>query len=122
MEDIIASKIFVGNLSFSTSQIEVETLFSQIGEVKEVFLPIDRATSQPRGFAFVEFSEASSIPEAISRFDGTDFQGRRLKVNEATERAPRPSGNFGPDDLPPRFKAGRPKGSRRGIRGKKRGF
>lgn len=89
--------------------------------MNEVFLPIDRATGQPRGFAFVEFNDPSSIPEAISKFDGTEFQGRRLKVNEATERAPRPAGaNFGPDDRPQRFS--KPKGSRRGVRGRKRGF
>lgn len=122
-EDVIASKVFVGNLAFSTTQTEVETLFAQVGEVNEVFLPVDRATGQPRGFAFVEFDDPSSIPEAISKFDGTDFQGRRLKVNEATERAARPPGaNFGPDDRPSRFKASKPKGSRRGVRGRKRGF
>ena len=88
-----------------------------------MFLPVDRATGQPRGFAFVEFDDPSSIPEAISKFDGADFQGRRLKVNEASERAPRPQGaNFGPDDRPSRFKASKPKGSRRGVRGRKRGF
>ena len=121
-EDVIASKVFVGNLSFTTTQTEVETLFAQIGEVTEVFLPVDRATGQPRGFAFVEFDDPSSIPDAISKFDGTEFQGRRLKVNEATERAPRPQQNFGPDDRPSRFKASKAKGSRRGVRGRKRGF
>ena len=121
-EDVISAKIFVGNLNFSTTQTELETLFAQVGDVTEVFLPIDRATGQPRGFAFVEFSDASVIPEAISRFDGTELQGRALKVNEARERAPRPPG-FGPGlDDAPRFKPGRPKGSRRGIRGRKRGF
>ena len=74
-------------------------MFGQVGDITEVFLPIDRATGQPRGFAFVEFSDSSVVAEAISKFDGTEFQGRRLKVNEATERAPRPQGaNFGPDD------------------------
>ncbi len=98
-------------------------MFAQVGDVTEVFLPIDRATGQPRGFAFVEFSDASVIPEAISRFDGTELQGRMLKVNEARERAPRPpGGGFGPDLDSPRFKPGKPKGSRRGIRGRKRGF
>ena len=99
-------------------------MFAQVGDVTEVFLPIDRATGQPRGFAFVEFSDASVIPEAISKFDGTELQGRMLKVNEARERAPRPpGGGFGGNlDDAPRFKPGKPKGSRRGIRGRKRGF
>jgi cold-inducible RNA-binding protein len=105
-------------------------LFTQVGEVTEVFLPVDRATGRPRGFAFVEFSDHASISQAVTKFDGTEFQGRPLKVNEARERAPRPpgfggGGGFGFNsemgaDAPP--KSSRPKGSRRGIRGKKRGF
>ncbi len=125
--DVISAKVFVGNLNFSTTQAELETLFATVGDVTEVFLPIDRATGQPRGFAFVEFGDASVIPEAISRFDGTELQGRMLKVNEARERAPRAPGggfgggiDFGADA--PRFKPGKPKGSRRGVRGRKRGF
>ena len=86
-------------------------------------MPVDRATGQPRGFAFVEFSDASVVADAISRFDGTELQGRTLKVNEARERAPRPPSGFDPRfDDPPRFKPGKPKGSRRGVRGRKRGF
>ena len=125
--DVISAKVFVGNLNFSTTQAELETLFATVGDVSEVFLPIDRATGQPRGFAFVEFADASVIAEAISRFDGTELQGRMLKVNEARERAPRPPGggfgggaDFGGDAA--RFKPGKPKGSRRGVRGRKRGF
>ena len=120
--------MFVGNLNFSTTQTELETLFGQVGEVTEVFLPIDRATGQPRGFAFVAFSDSSSIAEAISRFDGTELQGRALKVNEARERAPRAPGGGGggfggpPPDDGQRFKPAKPKGSRRGLRGRKRGF
>ena len=99
-----------------------------MGEVNEVFVPIDRATGQPRGFAFVEFNDSSVIPAAIAKFDGKELQGRMLKVNEARERAPRPrppGGGFGPDpgfDDARGFKAAKPKGSRRGLRGKKRGF
>lgn len=99
-------------------------MFAEVGEVNEVFLPIDRATGQPRGFAFVEFSDASVVAEAITRFDGADLQGRALKVNEARDRAPRPAGGgFTPSfNDAPRFKPGKPKGSRRGLRGRKRGF
>ena len=111
-------------MPFSTTQAELEALFGQVGDINEVFLPVDRATGQPRGFAFVEFSDPSVVAEAISRFDGTELQGRALKVNEARERAPRPpGGGFTPSfDDPPRFKPGKPKGSRRGLRGRKRGF
>lgn len=125
--------MFVGNLNFSTTQAELETLFGQVGEVSEVFLPIDRATGQPRGFAFVQFRDASVVSEAISKFHGAELQGRPLKVNEARERSPRPfvprSDSFGgpppPRDLNVddfRGKPAKPKGSRRGLRGRKRGF
>ena len=88
-------------------------------------LPVDRMTDRPRGFAFVEFSDASAVTEAIDRFDGTEFGGRRLQVSEARERGPRPQFGGGEpgwtDDRPPR-KPSRPKGSRRGVRARKRGF
>ena len=91
-------------------------------------LPVDRMTDRPRGFAFVEFSDASAVAEAIQRFDGTELGGRMLQVSEARERAPRPpfggggeSGGGWTDDRPPR-KPARPKGSRRGVRARKRGF
>ena len=128
----ISSRVFVGNLQYETSAQELETLFSQVGKVVEVVLPVDRMTDRPRGFAFVEFGEASAVAEAIDRFDGTEFGGRMLQVSEARERAPRSpfgggdSGGGGggggwTDDRPSR-KPARPKGSRRGVRARKRGF
>ena len=150
-EVVIPAKVFVGNLNFRSTQAEIATLFASVGDVTGVVLPVDRATGRPRGFAFVEFRDASVIPAAISRFDGTELGGRPLRVNEAQERAPRPPGSFGRDfDDGPRFspdvdatepfrpdvdggsrfrpdlnagpQPGKPKGSRRGIRGRKRGF
>lgn len=98
-----------------------------MGQVTEVFLPVDRATEKPRGFAFVEFGEASSVSQAIEKLDGKELNGRNLRVSEARDRAPRPP--MGPsfmDDGPPQMDFGRrpakPKGSRRGLRGRKRGF
>jgi len=125
----ISSRVFVGNLQYETSAQELETLFSQVGKVVEVVLPVDRMTDRPRGFAFVEFGDASAVAEAINRFDGTEFGGRMLQVSEARERAPRApfgggdSGGGGgwTDDRPSR-KPARPKGSRRGVRARKRGF
>jgi len=124
----ISSRIFVGNLSYETSSTELETLFGQVGQVTEVFLPVDRATDKPRGFAFVEFGDAASVSQAIEKLDGTELNGRNLRVSEARDRAPRPP--MGPppfmDDGPPSMDFGRrpakPKGSRRGLRGRKRGF
>ena len=90
----------------------------------EVFLPVDRATNRPRGFAFVEFRDATAVPLAIEKLEGTELHGRTLRVSEAMARAPRSPGFS--DDGPPAFDRGRraakPKGSRRGLRGKKRGF
>lgn len=114
-------------------------MFSKVGQVVDVVLPVDRATDRPRGFAFVEFSDPDLVSKAIETLDGTDLGGRPLRVSEARERAPRPpfggggggwdegGGGGGADsrpgwspDRPP--KSSRPKGSRRGVRGRKRGF
>jgi RNA recognition motif-containing protein len=136
----ISSRIFVGNLSYETSQQDLEAVFSKVGPVADVVLPVDRATDRPRGFAFVEFSEPDLVSKAIEQLDGVELGGRQLRVSEARERAPRPSfggggwhdrgGSVESDradsrpgwspDRPP--KSSRPKGSRRGVRGRKRGF
>lgn len=123
----MSSRIFVGNLNYDTSSQDLETLFSQVGEVVEVVLPVDAATGRPRGFAFVEFAEPDRVMGAVDRFDGVELGGRSIRVSEARERAPRPSfgGPEGPDLgwSNDRFKKpSRPKGSRRGVRGRKRGF
>ena len=126
--------MFVGNLSYETSQNDLETLFSQVGQVVEVVLPVDRATDRPRGFAFVEFSDSDAVTGAIDKLDGTELGGRMLRVSEARERSARPpfggggGGSGGPgesgwsNDRPSSRKTSRPKGSRRGVRGRKRGF
>jgi RNA recognition motif-containing protein len=130
----ISTRIFVGNLAYETSRQDLETVFSKVGPVADVVLPVDRATDRPRGFAFIEFSEPDLVSKAIEQMDGLELGGRTLRVSEARERAPRPSfgggwdeGGGGADsrpgwgpDRPP--KASRPKGSRRGVRGRKRGF
>ena len=99
--------------------------------VRSVFLPTDRTTGRPRGFAFVEFDESSSAVAAIQKLDGYDLNGRNLRVNEAQEksRSPRDFGGGGRDfgggghggppmGMPPRqFKS---KGSRRNLRARKR--
>jgi RNA recognition motif-containing protein len=123
------SKVFVGNLDFATTSAEVEALFAQVGAVSSVSVPADRLTGRPRGFAFVEFVNPTDAAAAIERFDGHELDGRKLRVNEATGRpAPgRPdAGGSGPGGGFARpFGGGRPsrpKGSRRNIRGRKRGF
>lgn len=85
----------------------------------DVFLPTDRATGRPRGFAFVEFTTAEGAAAAIRRFDGAELGGRRLRINLADERPRRPS--FAPPpEPPPGRRFGKSKGSRRGLRARKR--
>ncbi len=113
----------MGNLNFDTTEGDVHKLFSEVGEVEEVFLPTDRNTGRPRGFAFVRFADASSLEKAIQQFDGTELQGRNIRVNEAEERRPRPQPNY--QEAPhrdPWSRPGKSKGSRRNLRKRKRGF
>jgi len=91
-----------------------------------VFIPVDRASGRPRGFAFVEFADAEGVKRAIEELDGKEIGGRPIRVNEAQERAPRPPMGFRGGGGGPSFDPGaggrpaKPKGSRRNIRGKKR--
>src|ERR1700681_4015211 len=85
------SKVFVGNLHFNTTRDEVQSLFSQAGEVRDVFLPTDRESGRPRGFAFVEFATDEDAAKAIEKFNGHDLGGRALRVNAAEDR-PRTGG------------------------------
>lgn len=122
----MSSKVFVGNLDFNVSRAEVQTLFSEVGETQDVFLPTDRDSGRPRGFAFVEFVNDEDAEKAIERFNGYELRGRALRVNAAEERPRgggggwRPSGESGGGGGRERFPASKPKGSRRNIRGKKR--
>jgi cold-inducible RNA-binding protein len=83
-------KLFVGNLSFSTTENELEDLFSEHGTVTEVGLVTDRATGRSRGFAFVTMGNASEAQAAISALDGKDFGGRNIAVNEARPKTDGP--------------------------------
>ena len=85
-------KMFVGNLSFDTSEQQLKELFSEHGEVTEVHMPDDRETGRPRGFAFVTMDSKSAKVNAIKALDGTERDGRDLKVNEAKPREDRGGG------------------------------
>lgn len=122
----MSSKVFVGNLAFQTTRDQVADLFGEAGEVRDVFLPIERDSGRPRGFAFVEFETEEEANAAIERFDGHDLDGRPLRVNMAEDR-PRRAPSFGGDRPPfggggrgPGGGSGKPKGSRRNMRAKKR--
>src|SRR6201989_2975736 len=91
----MGNRLYVGNLSFSTTQASIEAAFAACGEVREVAMPTDRETGQPRGFAFVTMGNAQAANAAIAQLNGSMLDGRSLKVNEAQERAPRSGGGGG---------------------------
>ncbi len=78
----MAKKLFVGNLSFQTSEQELNDLFSQVGKVDSVSIITDRMTGRSKGFGFVEMDNEAA-ETAISKFNGMDLGGRKLTVNEA---------------------------------------
>ena len=79
------TKLYVGNLPFESTDEGVSALFSKHGTVEKVSLITDRDTGRPRGFGFVEMSTADAS-RAVQALNGTDFEGRTLKVSEAQER------------------------------------
>ena len=85
----MASKLYVGNLSYQTESEGLRTLFQQFGEVVSATVLTDRETGRSRGFGFVEMSDANAAAAAVSALNGTEFEGRMLKVNEARERTER---------------------------------
>jgi cold-inducible RNA-binding protein len=87
----MAQKLFVGGLPFSTSNDQLRDLFAEVGEVASATVVTDRDTGRSRGFGFVEMSTNEGAEEAISRFNGRDYEGRRLQV----EKAKSPAGGGG---------------------------
>jgi len=87
--------IFVGNLSFGTTENTIRSLFESYGSVDRVNIVTDRDTGQPRGFAFVEMSVDTEGDAAINGLNGRDIDGRTLNVNEARPKAERGSGGGG---------------------------
>ena len=90
----MGKKLYVGNLPFSATEDELRELFEQHGSVDSVKVITDRETGRPRGFAFVEMSEASGATDAMRALDGSQMGGRALKVNEAQDK-PRTGGGGG---------------------------
>ena len=88
----MSSKLYVGNLSFDTSDHDLETAFGEIGTVESVNIIEDRDTGRSRGFGFVEMSSQEEAQNAISELDGKEVDGRNLKVNEAKPRQNRGGG------------------------------
>jgi RNA recognition motif-containing protein len=86
------TNIFVGNLSYQTTQDELHAAFSYYGNVERVNIVTDRDSGQPRGFAFVEMTNGNEAEQAISQLNGAELNGRALNVNEAR---PKPAGGGG---------------------------
>ena len=89
------TNIYVGNLSFQTTQEDLTSIFSQYGAVERVNLVTDRMTGQPRGFAFVEMTNRNEAETAMSVLNGSDLHGRTLSVNEARPKSDAPRGGGG---------------------------
>ena len=87
--------LFVGNMSFQTTESELTALFQGFGQVTRVHLAMDRETGRARGFAFVEMPNDEEAAKAITGLDGKEFGGRSLKVNEARPRPDRPASRSG---------------------------
>lgn len=88
----MAVRLFVGNLSYSTTEADLRAYFGAVAPPSQVVLPVDRETGRPRGFAFVEFLDRSHAETAIQRFNGQVLNGRPLAVSEARAREDRGPG------------------------------
>ncbi|HSV06317.1 MAG TPA: RNA-binding protein [Candidatus Binatus sp.] len=95
----MGKKLFVGNLSFSTTSADLESLFGEVGTCESAAVITDRATGRSRGFGFVEMSSPAEAQKAITDLNGRELQGRTLNVSEAHERS---GGGGGGGDRGPR--------------------
>ncbi len=91
----MGKKLYVGNLSYSVTNSELEELFSRFGNVESAEVISDRATGRSKGFGFVEMSTEQEAQEAINALNGKDYNGRPLTVNEAKPREERSRGGYG---------------------------
>jgi cold-inducible RNA-binding protein len=114
------TKIYVGNLSFSTTEDELRELFAQAGTVASVALIKDRDSGQSKGFAFIEMSNQADAEKAIAMFNGKTHGNRELKVNLARPREERGTGGYGRGGGG--YGRGGPGGNRRGSGGGQRRY
>ena len=82
----MAKKLYVGNLSYNTTEDGLRDLFAQFGTVNSANIIIDRETRRSKGFAFIELDEDDAADAAISQLDGQEYEGRNLRVNEAISK------------------------------------
>ena len=91
----MSNKLFVGNLSFDTTENDLQDAFAAHGTVTETNLMMDRTTGRPRGFGFITMSTAEEAQKAIAALNGSQLGGRALTVNVAKPREERPAGGGG---------------------------
>ena len=91
----MGTRLYVGNLSFNTTEGELQRLFEQAGKVTSCNIIMDKFTNKSRGFAFVEMSTQDEANKAVATLNGKEVDGRALTVNEARPREERPRGDFG---------------------------
>jgi cold-inducible RNA-binding protein len=84
--------LFVGNMSFQTTEADLTALFQPFGQIGRIHIVTDRETGRARGFAFVEMPNDADASKAIAALDGKELGGRNLKINEARPKADRPRG------------------------------
>jgi RNA recognition motif-containing protein len=90
----MGTRLFVGNLSFNTTEVDLRDAFTQAGlDALEVKIVMERETGRPRGFAFVEMADQAAATKAIEALNHRELGGRELNVNEARERTPRAGGS-----------------------------
>ena len=95
----MAKKIYVGNLSFETTDADLNDMFSQVGQIESVQIIRDRDTGRSKGFGFVEMTDDAAAAKAIQQFNGKEVNGRALTVNEARPMERRDSGHNLPPDV-----------------------
>ncbi|MBI4956053.1 MAG: RNA-binding protein [Myxococcales bacterium] len=83
----MGNRLYVGNLSYTTSRESIEAMFAATGEVREVAMPTDRESGRPRGFAFVTMGTTEEANKAVAQLNGATLDGRSLRVSEAQERS-----------------------------------
>ena len=91
----MGNRLYVGNLPFTTTELELQDMFAQAGAVTEVLLMQDKFTGKSRGFAFVTMASETDAQNAVSQLDGKQIEGRPLRVNEARPRDERGFGGGG---------------------------
>jgi cold-inducible RNA-binding protein len=92
---VMGKKLFVGNLSFSVTDSQLQTLFAQSGNVTSAKVITDRDSGRSKGFGFVEMSTDQEAADSIAKFNGLEFEGRALTVSEARPQTPREGGGGG---------------------------